>query len=379
MRAALMMIPWMMAGTAYAAPNLSVTGTCPGPMTVTISGLTPGGSYYLARAQNAGVATIPGGPCAGTEFRLNPASPGWSVSSLVAPSSGTATFSITAPASMCNRRFEVVDVGTCQVSNVWDFTFPQCNPATTYLATAADHASLASCQTLNDVFVTQPGFVGPSSVTSINLPNLVHLGSMLSVIPGPLASVSLPALRRVGSTISLAESTSLASFAAPVWGGEADVLHFSATTALPSLSLPLLKSLGTLEATVNGPISAPSLTQLDTAFLSGSYTSLDLGALESVNYALVESPALTSIDLGELLYIGDGVSPHTEYVYISNNPMLTTVDVHSLAEVDSFYLFNNSSLCPATTTALYPDWAAITVRGQLAVGANQPGCFEIFR
>lgn len=379
MRAALMMIPWMMAGTAHAAPNLSVTGTCPGPMTVTISGLTPGGSYYLARAQNAGVATIPGGPCGGTEIRLNPASPGWSVSTLSSPPSGTATFSITAPASMCNRRFEVVDVGSCQVSNVWDFNYPQCNPAQTYLATAADHASLAACQTLNDVYVTQPGFVGPSSVTSINLPNLVHLGSMLSVVPGPLTAVSLPALRRVGSTVSFVESTSLASFTAPLWGGSADVLQFSTTTALPSLSLPALKSLGALEVTVNGPISAPALNNLDTAFLSGAYTSLDFGALEAVNYLLVESPALTSLDLGELLYIGDAVSPHTEYVYVSNNPLLTYVDVHSLDEVDSFYLFNNSSLCPATTTALYPDWAAITVRGQLAVGANQPGCFEIFR
>jgi hypothetical protein len=348
-------------------------------MTVTISGLTPGGSYYLARAQNAGVAAIPGGPCGGTQISLNPASPGWTVSTLTAPSSGTATLSITAPASLCNRRFQVVDVGSCDTSNVWDFLYPQCNAASTFMGSAADHSSLASCQTLNDVYVSQAGFAGPSSVTSINLPNLVHLGSILSVNPGPLTSVSLPALRRVRGLVSFGDSPSVSSFTAPVLGDAVELLQFSASTALGSLSLPQLKGLDSLEARVNGPISLPSLSGLGSTFLSGAYTTVDLGTLDNVEFLTLTSPALTAVDLGDLFRVGDGATPHNGYVYISDNPNLTTLNLPALDEVDSFYLFNNPNLCPATATALYPDWAAMTVRTSLVVGGNQPGCFEIFR
>lgn len=93
---------------------LSISGICPGPMTVSVSGATAGGSIALAYG-NAGSWTIPNGPCAGTVLDLAgvPTLAGF----FNADAAGTLTLAPNVPAGLCGRTLQAVDMTTCAVSN----------------------------------------------------------------------------------------------------------------------------------------------------------------------------------------------------------------------------------------------------------------------
>jgi hypothetical protein len=96
-------------------PVITQVGTCPGPVTFTITSLTPGGTYRVGRSPNLGPGTpITTAPCAGTTLRIGP--PTTLVARGTAPPSGTATYSVITAPAICGHYLQVQDVATCTTS-----------------------------------------------------------------------------------------------------------------------------------------------------------------------------------------------------------------------------------------------------------------------
>ncbi|MGB0954307.1 MAG: hypothetical protein ACPG31_13905, partial [Planctomycetota bacterium] len=88
---------------------LVIQGTCPGPMQLSLTGATPGGSVALAYGP-LGTFTIPSGPCIGTVLDLGtPTLAGI----FTADAAGALSFSFTAPAALCGLSVQGVDLTTC--------------------------------------------------------------------------------------------------------------------------------------------------------------------------------------------------------------------------------------------------------------------------
>lgn len=93
---------------------LAITGSCPGPMTVSVTGATASGSIAIAYG-NAGSFIIPGGGCAGVNLAISsPTLAGF----FTADASGNLTLSPTVPAALCGLTVQVVDMSSCTASNV---------------------------------------------------------------------------------------------------------------------------------------------------------------------------------------------------------------------------------------------------------------------
>ena len=94
----------------------AIGGACPGPVSVQISGLTPGGQVAVARANAAGNFAIPVGGCAGTQLGLRSPS---LLYQTAAPNNGTLSVRPTLAAGFCGSLLQAIDLTTCAVSNVW--------------------------------------------------------------------------------------------------------------------------------------------------------------------------------------------------------------------------------------------------------------------
>jgi hypothetical protein len=93
---------------------LSITGSCPGPMTVSVTGATAFGSIAIAYG-NTGSFTIPGGGCAGVNLAISsPTLAGF----FNADGSGNLTLTPNVPSGLCGRTVQVVDMSSCTASNV---------------------------------------------------------------------------------------------------------------------------------------------------------------------------------------------------------------------------------------------------------------------
>lgn len=100
---------------APAGPVLSITGSCPGIVTVDLSGMTPNGSVVLAYGV-VGSTTLPGGPCAGLTVGLTNIV---RVGVLQADAQGNISLSRNAPPAACGSLSAVAaDVATCTVTNI---------------------------------------------------------------------------------------------------------------------------------------------------------------------------------------------------------------------------------------------------------------------
>lgn len=93
-------------------PVVSVTGSCPGLTTVSLSNMTPGGNWGIAVSPNLapGVA-IPSGVCAGTALRVGP--PTSLGASGTADAFGNDSFTVTLPMGACGFYIQPVDLATC--------------------------------------------------------------------------------------------------------------------------------------------------------------------------------------------------------------------------------------------------------------------------
>lgn len=99
-------------------PTISWSGTCPGPMTLTLTGFTPSSSITVVSAPQAGSAVVPAGPCAGAVSSLG--APGIRIRATpTADASGNATLQVNMPAAACGQaNVQALDVETCTFSNV---------------------------------------------------------------------------------------------------------------------------------------------------------------------------------------------------------------------------------------------------------------------
>jgi hypothetical protein len=95
---------------------LRAVGTCPGPMNYSASGLTPGGAVAVIGAAGPGSFVVPSGVCAGTVTGLG--APVRLLRMITADANGEVDANRLAPATVCERHLQLVDMATCDVTNV---------------------------------------------------------------------------------------------------------------------------------------------------------------------------------------------------------------------------------------------------------------------
>lgn len=94
-------------------PSLVQAGNCPGPITLTVAGASPGGQVALVHGP-AGVFVRPGQPCQGLTLGVSPPSLG---AVRTADGAGVAILNFNAPPGACGRSVQAVDVTTCVATN----------------------------------------------------------------------------------------------------------------------------------------------------------------------------------------------------------------------------------------------------------------------
>jgi len=101
--------------TQASGPFLSRSGFCPGNVSITVTGATPGGWVALVYGPNAGSFIKPGPPCQGLKLSIGAPALRRQV---VADAAGRVGF-VTGPSSaVCGTSLQVVDVTSCVPSNV---------------------------------------------------------------------------------------------------------------------------------------------------------------------------------------------------------------------------------------------------------------------
>ncbi|MFT4625881.1 MAG: hypothetical protein ACI8PZ_004552 [Myxococcota bacterium] len=104
-----------LAAAALAVPTVTPAGSCPGPMTITFDGLTPGGQFVVLGSAGLGSTLLPGGPCAGVDTGL--AAPlMWVAPITDLDADGIAVLSPTVPGPACGNFVTVLDMTTCEVA-----------------------------------------------------------------------------------------------------------------------------------------------------------------------------------------------------------------------------------------------------------------------
>jgi hypothetical protein len=93
--------------SAYAAPVLTVSGACPGPVTIEATGA---GSWALLSANAGGSNLVPGGPCAGEMTGLG--------AGMAFRGIHSSPLSPTLPGAACGAWLQALDVDTCEFSAV---------------------------------------------------------------------------------------------------------------------------------------------------------------------------------------------------------------------------------------------------------------------
>jgi hypothetical protein len=99
---------------ASMAADLSMTGACPGPVTVEVTGLMTGASVFVAASNDLGSTLVGSGPCAGLDVRL--AAPSVFGPFVDTDLDGAITLSPTTGPGLCQRVFVAVDATTCTLT-----------------------------------------------------------------------------------------------------------------------------------------------------------------------------------------------------------------------------------------------------------------------
>ncbi len=96
-------------------PSLTLGGLCPGPITIDISGITPGGHFMILHGLGPGTDVIPMGRCGGTVTGLA----GVRKSPIfTADAFGNALFTPVFSDAACARSMQVMDPTTCTLSEI---------------------------------------------------------------------------------------------------------------------------------------------------------------------------------------------------------------------------------------------------------------------
>lgn len=99
------------------APTLSITGTCPGEVTVSLTTTEPNQDVKLYAGTGPGSTIFLGGPCDGVELLLHAARP-WR--GLTSDGNGEASFTRSFSAAWCDRHLQALD-RSCATSNTAEF------------------------------------------------------------------------------------------------------------------------------------------------------------------------------------------------------------------------------------------------------------------
>lgn len=102
-------------GEVSTGPVLAVTGTCPGSITMTMNGVTPGAQVSIYSSKRAGSTTIATGSCAGTTLDLMRAR---AIATGTADASGNLSVRVRLGARQCGQLMQALDLATCETSNV---------------------------------------------------------------------------------------------------------------------------------------------------------------------------------------------------------------------------------------------------------------------
>jgi hypothetical protein len=98
-----------------AGPNLDVSGVCPGPAQVAITGITPGGDVAVVKGASLGSTPVPAGPCIGTLLDLD----GPSLVTIIndADNDGNVFANPNLNSPVCGKPIQIIDLTTCTPSN----------------------------------------------------------------------------------------------------------------------------------------------------------------------------------------------------------------------------------------------------------------------
>jgi hypothetical protein len=96
-------------------PKMDFNGTCPGVLTLDGKGFTAGGSVAVLKGNGLGNDAMPAGPCTGGVTDLSGLS---YVTSISADADGKFALSPNISANLCGASIQMVDLTTCQLSNV---------------------------------------------------------------------------------------------------------------------------------------------------------------------------------------------------------------------------------------------------------------------
>ncbi|MHC4823231.1 MAG: hypothetical protein ACYTEP_04345 [Planctomycetota bacterium] len=102
-------------GSATASITMSVSGTCPGFITIDITGATPFSRVGIAYSASTGTFTVPSGPCTGTVLGLDSSS---ILVDLNTDAAGDTSISGTVSSGACGLSLQAVDLLPCLASTV---------------------------------------------------------------------------------------------------------------------------------------------------------------------------------------------------------------------------------------------------------------------
>ena len=95
--------------------QLGIGGNCPGPATIEINAATANATVAILGSETPGTTVLAGGPCAGLTVDLDAATV---ITTASVDSNGDLTLTPTIGDAFCDFFIQIVEAGTCQVSNV---------------------------------------------------------------------------------------------------------------------------------------------------------------------------------------------------------------------------------------------------------------------
>ena len=104
--------------TAQGSPVLSISGSCPGTGSLTVTDLTPGANLAILAGSGSGTDRIPRGPCTGTETGLTRAQ--LVLTREDTDADGVLSLRPSLTVGACDRVLQVLDLESCEVSESFD-------------------------------------------------------------------------------------------------------------------------------------------------------------------------------------------------------------------------------------------------------------------
>ena len=95
-------------------PSVTVSGSCPGPLTIDVSGIAPGATVAILKGAGPGADIIPGGPCSGDISGL--AGLAYVTSVRDSDGDGLIRLSPTLPGPACAQSIQVLDAASCALT-----------------------------------------------------------------------------------------------------------------------------------------------------------------------------------------------------------------------------------------------------------------------